>query len=119
MLEKLPRNESFKTLKSTKISYENESLSDDDFDQAMQSPSLQKQLFKKLKKERLKLAKENSVPAYIIFRDSTRTEIAEVMPVSKSLMLQINGVGPEKLEKYGDQFLNIIKNFKANNSESA
>lgn len=92
---------------------------DHEFEKVIDKNHIKKQLFKELKKERLKLAKENKVPAYIIFHDSTLTEIAEVMPVSKSLLLQINGVGPDKLEKYGDQFLNIVKNFKASNSESA
>lgn len=116
LLEKLPRDESYKTLKARKVSSKKEN---DDFERAMQSPSLQKQLFQELKKERFKLAKENKVPAFIIFRDSTLTEIAEVMPESKSLLLQINGVGPGKLEKYGEQFLNIVKDFKANNGKSA
>jgi superfamily II DNA helicase RecQ len=73
-----------------------------------------KKLFKELKKERLKLAKENQVPAYIIFHDVTLNEIAEVMPVSKSLMLQIQGVGPEKVDKYGDRFIEIVRSFKSN-----
>lgn len=119
LLEKILRDKSFKFLKPTKDFNDTEISIDDDFEKAIQSPSLQKQLFKQLKKERLKIAKKQKVPAYVIFHDATLTKIAEVMPVSKSLLLQINGVGPDKLEKHGDQFLNIVKNFKASISESA
>ena len=83
-------------------------------------PSFQKQLFFELKKERLKIARENKVPAYIIFHDTTLIEMAQVMPVSEMLMLQIHGVGPEKMKKYGDRFINVIKVFKSNSKiESA
>ncbi len=75
---------------------------------------IQRQLFLKLKKERLRLARKDSVPAYMIFRDTTLMEMAEIKPESEALMLQIQGVGPAKMERYGHKFMSIIKTFKAN-----
>lgn len=76
-------------------------------------------LLSELKKERLRLAKENGVPAYLIFHDSTLTEMSEAMPISESSMLQVRGIGPEKLEKYGYHFISVIKAFKSNSEEES
>lgn len=85
----------------------------------LKSQAAKKQLFIELKKERLKLARENKVPAYLIFLDETLDEIAEVMPVSESLLRQIRGVGPEKIVKYGERFLKVVKNFKSSADEES
>lgn len=74
--------------------------------------NLQKILFSELKKERLKIAKEINKPAFIVLHDSALIEIAEVMPISKSLLQQIEGIGPDKMRMYGDRFLEVIRNFK-------
>lgn len=73
---------------------------------------LRQRLFNELRKERMRLARERGVPAYIVFDDKTLIEIAETMPVSESLMLQIRGVGPVKLRLYGAHFINVVKKFK-------
>lgn len=82
-------------------------------EQKKEKQKFKEQLFIELKKERLRLAKESNVPAYLIFHDVTLNEIVDVMPVSKTTMLQIQGVGPEKIEKYGYRFLEIVKSFKS------
>lgn len=76
-------------------------------------------LLSELKKERLRLAKENGVPAYLIFHDSTLIEMSEAMPISEDSMLQVRGVGPEKLEKYGRHFIRLIKALKSNAEEES
>lgn len=73
---------------------------------------LQKRLFDELRKERKRIADEKGVPVYIVFDNKTLEEIAEIMPVSESLMLQIKGVGPVKFRMYGILFINVVKKFK-------
>jgi ATP-dependent DNA helicase RecQ len=62
-----------------------------------------------LKSLRLHLARENSVPAYLIFNDATLLEMAARKPRSEAELLQVSGVGPAKLEKYGAAFLKLFR----------
>ncbi|MCB0392045.1 MAG: HRDC domain-containing protein [Bdellovibrionales bacterium] len=73
---------------------------------------IQKSLFNELRKERKKIAKEIGVPVYMIFDNKTLMEMAKEMPVSREMMIQIYGVGPYKLDLYGSNFIEIIKQFK-------
>ncbi|MDR1722009.1 MAG: RecQ family ATP-dependent DNA helicase [Methanobrevibacter sp.] len=68
-------------------------------------------LFNELRKIRLDISKEERVPAYIIFHDSTLQDMANKKPQSKSEFLEVSGVGKVKLEKYGDRFINTIKSY--------
>jgi ATP-dependent DNA helicase RecQ len=61
--------------------------------------------FSQLKILRLELAKERTVPAYVIFSDATLLDMISKRPTCCKEMLEVNGVGPEKFEKYGDVFL--------------
>jgi hypothetical protein len=74
--------------------------------------ALQKKLFNELRKERKRIAVEKGVPVYILCDNKTLEAIAETMPESESLMLQINGVGPVKFRIYGTYFINVVKKFK-------
>ena len=67
-----------------------------------------RQLFEKLRRLRLDLSKKLGVPPYVIFHDKTLTEMAVFKPNSRGEFLQINGVGEQKAEKFGDVFLNAI-----------
>jgi ATP-dependent DNA helicase RecQ len=67
-----------------------------------------RQLFEKLRRLRLDLSKKLGVPPYVIFHDKTLTEMAALKPSSRGEFLQINGVGEQKAEKFGDVFLNAI-----------
>ena len=71
------------------------------------------EIFAELKKVRLKLARERSVPAFVIFSDKTLLQIAEEMPTTKHQFLAINGIGKVKLEEFYNQFLEVIKKFKS------
>ena len=68
----------------------------------------EKELFSALKSKRLELARKRRVPAYIIFPDSTLHQMLLHKPQTIGEMGKLNGVGPQKLEKYGEAFLSII-----------
>jgi len=67
------------------------------------------ELWEELRECRKYLAEENNVPPYVIFHDATLKEMLEVMPLSESELLRITGVGESKLEKYGADFIDIIR----------
>ncbi|PPR16110.1 MAG: ATP-dependent DNA helicase RecQ [Alphaproteobacteria bacterium MarineAlpha9_Bin3] len=66
------------------------------------------EILSSLKQLRLNISKENSIPAFVVFSDSSLVEMATVRPKSLQEMLKINGVGPSKLKKYGPIFLTVI-----------
>lgn len=66
-------------------------------------------LFEKLRDLRTTLAKKHSVPAYVIFTDTTLRELAIRRPTIPAQLLQIHGIGARKREQYGDQVLAIIR----------
>lgn len=72
--------------------------------------SQDEELFQKLRQHRLALAKEQGLPPYIIFHDSTLIEMATTKPKTLHELEWIPGVGKTKLERYGESFLNIIQN---------
>lgn len=67
------------------------------------------ELFEELRALRLSLAQEQNLPPYIIFSDKTLQELAEKQPQTSLEFLQIKGVGQNKLDKYGEQFLTILQ----------
>ena len=70
--------------------------------------SVDEPLFELLREHRLEIANENGVPPYIIFHDSTLEEMAKTRPATLEAMRYISGVGEQKLDIYGETFLNII-----------
>ncbi|TDD95785.1 DNA helicase RecQ [Flavobacterium cellulosilyticum] len=71
-------------------------------------------LFETLRKLRSEIAKEEEVPAYIIFNDATLKQLESERPMSDAEFLNIDGVGKAKLEKYGDVFIKAIIEFQKN-----
>lgn len=69
-------------------------------------------LYDRLRLLRNSIAKQNAVPAYVIFTDKTIKEMSMYLPKNKEELLQINGVGEAKYEKYGAEFLTEIKHYK-------
>jgi ATP-dependent DNA helicase RecQ len=65
-------------------------------------------LFDALREVRRSLAAEAGVPAYVIFHDSTLREIAAARPTTFSELAQVNGVGRNKLERYGEAMLAAV-----------
>jgi ATP-dependent DNA helicase RecQ len=62
-------------------------------------------LFARLRVLRKRLADEKGLPAYIVFSDAVLLEMAALRPSTEDEFLQISGVGPKKLARYGAIFL--------------
>jgi ATP-dependent DNA helicase RecQ len=71
-----------------------------------------KDLFTALKKIRYAISKEEKMPAYIIFSDKSLKSMANELPTTENEFLAISGVGINKMEKYGEKFMNVIRQFK-------
>ncbi|MHB8642371.1 MAG: ATP-dependent helicase [Gaiellaceae bacterium] len=65
-------------------------------------------VFAALRAWRLERAKSDEVPAYVVFHNTTLAEIAERKPQSLSDLARVPGVGPAKLERYGDELLSVL-----------
>lgn len=65
-------------------------------------------LFERLRLKRNQLAQAQNLPPYVVFSDQTLRELAQKQPQSRLEMLQIKGVGVNKLDKYGEDFLGIL-----------
>jgi len=66
-------------------------------------------LWEALRDCRKRLAEAHDVPPYVIFHDATLRQMIEQRPATLDDMLQISGVGPSKLERYGSAFLEVIR----------
>ncbi len=67
-----------------------------------------KALWEALRACRKQLADEQGVPPYVIFHDATLMEMLHYRPLATPKLLQLNGVGQTKLERYGDAFIAVI-----------
>ncbi|ABB32935.1 ATP-dependent DNA helicase RecQ [Geobacter metallireducens RCH3] len=67
-------------------------------------------LFQALRALRKRLADEQQVPPYVIFSDATLVEMATLRPATMDDLLRVNGVGEQKLGRYGAAFLEAIRN---------
>jgi DNA helicase II / ATP-dependent DNA helicase PcrA len=71
--------------------------------------SYDEELFERLRVWRKARADEESVPAFVIFTDATLQLIAEHRPTSPAALLRISGVGPAKLERYGESLFAVVE----------
>lgn len=78
------------------------------------SHSVNKALFAKLKALRRAIAGEQNIPAFVVFADSTLTDMCIKLPQNEEEFLRVSGVGQVKLERYGRQFLDVIGGFLKN-----
>lgn len=69
------------------------------------------ELFERLRKRRYEIAQNEHRPPYIIFSDKALKEMSTYLPTTEKRMLDVNGVGASKLEKYGQEFMRIIQEF--------
>ena len=71
-----------------------------------------------LKAKRTELAREQGVPPYVIFHDSTLQEMVQSSPTTLDQFSRITGVGQAKLERYGEHFIGVIlEHLEANETE--
>ncbi|MGJ3188819.1 ATP-dependent DNA helicase UvrD2 [Paenarthrobacter nitroguajacolicus] len=71
-------------------------------------PTYEEQTFDALRQWRLDEAKSADVPAYVVFTDATLTAIAEAKPSSLEELAVLAGIGPSKLERYGEAVLAVL-----------
>jgi ATP-dependent DNA helicase RecQ len=65
-------------------------------------------LYRELKALRKQLADARGVPAYVIFSDATLQQMARFRPATRAEFLALSGVGPKKLQQYGEVFLRLL-----------
>lgn len=75
-------------------------------------------LFDALRKKRMELAKEQSVPPYLIFHDSVLRDMTGFKPSSLPALSELPGIGAAKLDKYGMAFLEVIQTVTEAQQES-
>ena len=66
-------------------------------------------LFARLRQRRMEIAKREKVPPYIVFTDKTLVQMCILHPSTPREMLKVSGVGEAKLEKYGEEFLEVLR----------
>ena len=66
-------------------------------------------LFEALRRKRTELAQAHGVPPYVIFHDATLVEMSRTAPMTLEAMSLITGVGARKLERYGQQFVDVVR----------
>ncbi len=102
------------TEQSKKVLFENEKVYLADAKEAKAQVKADKSsvqentLFERLRKVRLEIAREEDIPAYLIFNDATLKDMEKQRPMSDSEFMLINGVGRKKMEDYGFRFIKEI-----------
>ncbi len=74
-------------------------------------------LFDALRALRMEIARRESVPPYVVFSDKTLVGMCTLVPFTREEMLEVSGVGENKFEKYGRQFLDAIREFTGGQRE--
>ena len=70
-------------------------------------------LWDALRECRRQIAAEHRVPPYVIFHDSTLLQMVEAKPGTEEDLLQLSGIGRTKLEKYGLDFLMVVRDYRS------
>ncbi len=73
------------------------------------------ELFRVIRQKRAELARNQGVPAFVIFGDRSLREMARIKPVTKEAFAAVYGVGDHKLRVYADAFIEIIKKYLEDN----
>ncbi len=69
------------------------------------------ELFERLRILRTEIAREESLPPYIIFSDKTLVDMCVKAPLEKQEMMQVNGVGENKYARFGERFLAAVRDY--------
>jgi len=67
-------------------------------------------LFETLRQLRKEIADSEDIPAYQVFGDATLVDMVKKHPTTEDALLKVSGVGANKLERYGDEFLSLLRN---------
>jgi DNA helicase-2/ATP-dependent DNA helicase PcrA len=70
--------------------------------------TMDEELFARLREWRIGMAAAQGVPAYVVFTDATLTALAERRPKEVAELVDIAGIGPHKLDRYGDAVLRLV-----------
>ena len=68
-------------------------------------------LFEKLRNVRKEIAFREGVPPFVVFSDKSLLDMCVKLPMNEESFLEVSGVGQSKLEKYGEAFISIIKEY--------
>ncbi|MFN8673510.1 MAG: DNA helicase RecQ [Candidatus Sericytochromatia bacterium] len=68
-------------------------------------------LFERLRTLRKQISEEENIPPYRVFSDATLNDIVDKKPTSKLKMRNVSGIGELKYEKYGEKFLEVVREF--------
>ena len=100
------------------VDAEFDSVKDEDYDNFKAESACDEELFDHLKDLRRKVAKEKGLPPYVIFQDPSLEDMATKYPMTIDELVNINGVGKNKAQKFGEPFVAYITEFvKANDIE--
>ncbi|WP_240511818.1 DNA helicase RecQ [Paludifilum halophilum] len=69
------------------------------------------ELFESLRGLRREISEREQIPPYMIFHDSTLKELSRVCPVEESTMLAVKGIGEQKFQRYGQEFLSFLRSY--------
>ncbi|WP_299118560.1 helix-turn-helix domain-containing protein [uncultured Tenacibaculum sp.] len=76
-------------------------------------------LFEELQLFRTSVSNSEDIPPFQVFTQKTLFELCELLPMDKSQLIKVNGMGKIRVNKYGDEILEIINDYaKANNLKS-
>lgn len=70
------------------------------------------ELFEALRAERADIARGMNVPPYVVFPDTTLIALAKMRPDDADDLLDVPGIGQSKKERFGEQFLEVIRTFR-------
>ncbi len=73
------------------------------------------ELYSILKDLRKKIAKEQNIPAYVVFQDTSLEDMTTLYPITETELQNISGVNANKVSKYGSEFLRVIKQYVKDN----
>jgi len=76
------------------------------------APVANAELFDALRRLRKRIADEEGLPPFVIFHDATLREMCEAMPATEREMRGVKGIGAAKYEKFGQAFLELIREFR-------
>lgn len=77
-----------------------------------------KELFERLRLLRKEIAEEHGVPPFVVFSDTALNDMCRKLPTSGEAFLGVSGVGKFKLEKFGDRFIEVIRQYVEENGIS-